>query len=414
MVMLHLFANAGFDIGVAHCNFQLRGTDSDEDERFVREHASNLRLPFYATQFKTTDYATQHGVSIQMAARELRYNWFNQLLVSEKYNYLATAHHANDALETALLNWTKGNTFNTGIPVKNKRVIRPLLFAARMELEQYASEHGILWREDVSNATTDYERNFIRHRVLPLLKEINPSLEHTILRGWTKQAGSLELAEENFQRWKDEFVMQKGQNLVIPKRAFNTYTNKASLLWHLIHDLGFHFDVCEQAVEALNGQPGKKFEGDGHELIVDRDALILSGTVPQWGDVTIQKDQHQTQLGSWCLKLERISVDEARNQLSSKVNENVALLDADAVTFPLVWRQWQAGDAFLPLGMNQRKKVSDLLIDKKVSRADKSRVTVLLSGGEIVWVVGHRIDDRFKITGKTRHALRLTVSPYFA
>jgi tRNA(Ile)-lysidine synthase len=246
-----------------------------------------------------------------------------------------------------------------------------------------------------------------------VLKEINPSLEQTILRGWTKQAGSLELAEENFQRWKQEFTTHKGHNLVIPKRAFSKYTNKASLLWHLIHHLGFHFDVCEQVVEALNGQPGKKFEGNGYELIVDRDALILSGTVQPWGVVTIQHDQGEAQLGSWSIKLERISVEEARIQLTTRVNENVALLDADAVSFPLVWRQWQAGDVFLPLGMNQRKKVSDLLIDEKVNRADKHRVTVFLSEGDMVWVVGHRIDDRFKITGKTRHVLRLTASPYF-
>lgn len=414
MVMLDLFVKAGFSIAVAHVNFQLRGIDSDEDERFVGEKAESLQVPFFTTRFNTKSFADEQGISIQMAARELRYVWFDELLNSEKYSYLATAHHANDAIETSLLNWIKGNTFNSGISVKNQRVIRPLLFATRAELEQYASQHGILWREDVSNATIDYERNFIRHRVLPLLKEINPSLEHTILRGWTKQAGSMELAEENFQRWRDEFVTQKGHNLIIPKRAFNKYTNKASLLWHLIHHLGFHFDVCEQVVEALNGQPGKKFEGDGYELIVDRDALILARAVPPWDDGVIEQNQPETQLGSWRLKLERISVDEARNQLSIKVNENVALLDADAVSFPLVWRQWQAGDAFLPLGMNQRKKVSDLLIDEKVSRADKSRVTVLLSGGELVWVVGHRIDDRFKITDKTRHALRLTVSPYFA
>lgn len=411
MVMLDLFVKAGFNVGVAHCNFQLRGNDSDEDERFVREKASELNLPFYTTQFATADYAVQHRVSIQMAARELRYTWFDKLLNSEKYSYLATAHHASDAIETSLLNWVKGNPFNLGIPVKNKQVIRPLLVATRAELEQYAREHEISWREDVSNATTDYERNFIRHRVLPLLKEINPSLEQTILRGWTKQAGSRELAEENFNRWKKEFITQRGHNLVIPKRAFKKYTNKASLLWHLIHHLGFHFDVCEQIVETLNGQPGKKFEGDGYELIVDRDALILSGTVPQWDVVTIQKDQHQIQLGSWNLKLERISLEEAKSQLVKKMNKHIALLDADAVSFPLDWRQWQAGDSFFPLGMNNRKKVSDLLIDEKVSRADKSRVTVILSEGEIVWVVGHRIDDRFKITDNTRHVLRLTVSP---
>ncbi|MBX2971237.1 MAG: tRNA lysidine(34) synthetase TilS [Cyclobacteriaceae bacterium] len=411
MVMLDLFVNAGFNIGLAHCNFQLRGNDSDEDERFVREKAEALRVPFFTTRFKTKSFADEQGISIQMAARELRYAWFDEIMDQGRFTKLATAHHINDAIETSLLNWTKGNLFTSGIPVKNNRVIRPLLFATRAELEQYASQHGILWREDVSNATTDYERNFIRHRVLPLLKEINPSLEQTILRGWTKQAGSIELAEENFNQWKNEFITHKGHNLVIPKRAFNEYTNKASLLWHLIQHLGFHFDVCEQIVEALNGQPGKKFEGGGYELIVDRDALILSGTVSHWGYVKIQKDHHQIQLGSWNLKLERISLEEARNQLVKKMNKNVALLDADAVSFPLVWRQWQAGDAFLPLGMSQQKKVSDLLIDEKVNRADKNRVTVLLAGGEIVWVVGHRIDNRFKITDKTRHVLRLTVYP---
>jgi tRNA(Ile)-lysidine synthase len=349
-----------------------------------------------------------------MAARELRYKWFDELLNSEKYSCLATAHHANDAIETSVLSWTKGNAFNSGIPVKNKRVIRPLLFATRAELEQYASEHRILWREDVSNATTDYERNFIRHRVLPLLKEINPSLEQTILRGWTKQAGSRELAEENFNRWKNEFITYSGDNLIIPKRAFNRYTNKASLLWHLIHHLGFHFDVCEQIVEALNRQPGKKFEGDGYELIVDRDALILHAVVPLWEPVPIHKDQSSAHIGSWNITLERISLEHANKLLGEQVRPDVALLDAEMLSFPLQWRQWQDGDSFLPLGMRNRKKVSDLLIDEKVNRADKSRVTVLLSGGEIVWVVGHRIDDRFKLTGKTRHVVRLTVSPYFA
>lgn len=414
MVMLDLFVKAGFNLGVAHCNFQLRGNDSDEDERFVREKAEALQVPFFITRFNTKAFADERGISTQMAARDLRYEWFDELLNSEGYNFVATAHHANDAIETSLLNWVKGSLLVSGIPVKNRKVVRPVLFATRAELEQYASLHRISWREDLSNATTDYERNFIRHRVLPLLKEINPSLEQTILHGWRKQAGSRELAEENFSRWKNEFITYKGHNLVIPKRAFNTYTNKASLLWHLIRHLGFRFDVCEQIVEALNGQPGKKFEGAGYELIVDRDALILSHTAPKWNEVVIQHDQHDAQLGSWSLKLEHLSVEDARGQLLKISGKHIALLDADAIVFPLKWRQWLAGDSFFPLGMSSRKKVSDLLIDEKVSRADKSRVTVLLSGGEIVWVVGHRIDDRFKITDKTRHVLRLTVSPYFA
>jgi tRNA(Ile)-lysidine synthase len=289
-----------------------------------------------------------------------------------------------------------------------------LLFATRAELEQYASEHRILWREDVSNATTDYERNFIRHRVLPLLKEINPSLEQTVMQGWEKQAVVQELYQKAFQQWSQEFIQQEAGKIRISKKAFDHLEHKASMLWNLIHHLGFHFDVCQRIVEAWRGQPGKVFQGTAHELIIDRDVLILHAVVPLWEPVPIHKDQSSAHIGSWNITLERISLEHANKLLGEQVRPDVALLDAEMLSFPLQWRQWQDGDSFLPLGMRNRKKVSDLLIDEKVNRADKSRVTVLLSGGEIVWVVGHRIDDRFKLTGKTRHVVRLTVSPYFA
>lgn len=410
MVMLDLFVKAGFTVAVAHCNFKLRDADADDDEQFVREKAQALNVPFHTTSFDTKEYAAQQRISIQMAARELRYKWFEDIVESEGYDYVATAHHANDSVETILLNWTKGNTIDAGIPVKNGKIIRPLLFATRKQLEEYAAQNQVRWREDASNATTDYERNFIRHSVLPLLKELNPALEQTVMRGWDKHAIQHELFEETFRHWQQQFVRHDADKIIIAKQAFEKYSNSASLLWYLIHRLGFHYDTCEKIIEALHGQPGKKFTGVAHELIVDRDAAIVSPIVPLWDAVSIAQQQTHASIGLWNLTIEMISIDEARAELTKPVSPYTAFLDADKISFPLHWRQWQAGDYFFPLGMQQRKKVSDLLVDEKVSLADKSLVTVLESGGEICWVAGHRIDNRFKLTDQTRHVLKLSVS----
>ncbi|MBX2945957.1 MAG: tRNA lysidine(34) synthetase TilS [Cyclobacteriaceae bacterium] len=409
MVMVQLFRETGIPIGVAHANFRLRGNESDGDEQFVRSYCEQHALPFFSRRFDTAVYAQQNGLSIQMAARELRYAWFEELLESANYDLVATAHHLNDSFETILLNWVNGSSLNglCGIPVKNGKIIRPLLFATRSDIEKYAKEKMIAWREDSSNSTSDYQRNFIRHNIMPLLHELNPSLEQTLQRGLDKLAGEKDLQDWAFEKWAKGYAEHFDDKIIIKKEAFDQFpSGGASILFRLINHLGFNYDVCVSAINALHGQAGKRFIGAAHDLVIDRDALILFPKADIWKEVTIQKGQPKALLGSWAMEV----LEEGQLVMDTKWQ---AFFDADKIKFPLVWRLWKPGDVFYPLGMDHRKKVSDLLIDEKVSLADKSRVTVLESGGQVIWVVGHRIDNRFKITSDTRQTMQFTVSPYF-
>ncbi len=409
IVMLKLFMEAGFQIGIAHCNFQLRGKESDEDERFVRDYCKKHNLPFFHKRFNTVEYARENRISKQMAARELRYAWFAEVLDQEGFDLIATAHQLNDSIETILLNWINGSSLEgfTGIPVRNGKIIRPLLYATRADLEHYAKNNNLEWREDSSNSTTDYQRNFIRHKITPLLYELNPSMENTVQRGLNKLAGEKEFFELAFEKWKNEYVDHALEKITIGKGAFERLPHGASILHRLINHLGFNYDVCVSILEALHGQSGKKFIGAAHDLVIDRDELILIPKVDLWKDVSIQEGQRQVIMGSWCMELMEAGAFHTTDNLE-------AVVDVDKIKFPLVWRSWKSGDVFYPLGMEHRKKVSDLLIDEKVSMAEKSRVTVLESEGQIIWVVGHRIDNRYKVTSETRKLVRFLVTPYFA
>jgi tRNA(Ile)-lysidine synthase len=404
MVMLDLFKQARFPIGVAHCNFQLRAEDSDGDEQFVKQVCQQLNIPFYSKRFDTTNYAKQNGLSIQMAARELRYAWFDTL-IGEDFDYLATGHHVNDSIETILLNWIHGSGTDglSGISRKRSAIIRPMLFATREEIECYAKEKGIVWREDQSNQTDDYQRNFIRHHVIPKLKEINPSLESTLYYGQRKIKEELDLLENYLNQWCEENVSLKDSNTLIKKKA----VVNAALLWRAVKDFGFNFDQCEDIVQALNGQSGKQFLSPEYQLTIDREHIIISPHQDFWKEVKIEEGQERSLLGSWDMQIEKLS------SVAVSSDSMVAILDADKIKFPLQWRKWKAGDYFYPLGMEHKRKLSDFLIDNKVSLADKNVVTVLESAGEIVWVVGYRIDNRFKITAETHSALSFSIVPYF-
>lgn len=410
MVMAQLFREAGISIGIAHVNFQLRRDESDADEKFIKTFCEQHAFPFFTKRFNTVVYANETGVSVQMAARELRYAWFDELLESEHFDCLATAHHINDSIETILLNWINGSSLDgfCGIPVKNGKIIRPLLFATRNEIEQYASQKMIAWRNDSSNKTTDYQRNFIRHKITPLLYELNPSLERTIQRGLYKLTGEKELLDQAFENWQQEHVNYFVEKITIPKKAFDQFQRGgASILYRLINHLGFNFDVCVSILGSLHGQAGKRFIGAAHVLIIDRDELVIFPKVDFWKKVEIAEGQHQILLGSWSMEI----VEGDDLLINNKLR---AVVDADKIKFPLTWRPWQPGDVFYPLGMEHRKKVSDLLIDEKVSLADKSRVTVLESDGKIIWVVGHRMDNRYSVTPETRKVIRFLVTPSFA
>jgi tRNA(Ile)-lysidine synthase len=407
MVMLHLIRQLGYQVGVAHCNFQLRGAESDEDENFVRRKCRQWDIAFYSHRFDTKNYATEKGLSTQMAARELRYAWFDELLQKEGFDYLATAHHLNDSIETILLNLTKGAGLDglMGIPAQNKKIIRPLLFATCEEIETYAAEEGVLWREDQSNQSDDYQRNFIRHQIVPKLKEINPSLEKTFQDTIYKLQGASEIVAASVEEWKLKHQKIEDDKIVLNKKGFANGANyNISILLEIIKPYGFNYDQCENIVKGINGQSGKRFLSSTHELIVDRESLILTEHQENWGQVNIESNQQEISLGNKTLKFE--TADYSGLPISDK---NQAIIDEGLMQFPITWRKWKPGDFFFPLGMKNRKKVSDFLIDEKVSMADKDSLTVLESNGQIVWVVGHRIDDRFKVTDKTNRVIKISL-----
>ncbi len=406
MVMVHLFIEAGFDFGVAHCNFQLRGKDSDGDQSFIEDYCHKRRIPFFTEKFLPKNYAEEQGISVQMAARDLRYAWFTKTLHQENYHWLATAHHLNDNIETVMFRWVNGGGLDqlTGIPIKNERVVRPLLFATRTEIDKYASEYKVKWREDSSNGSDDYSRNFIRHEVIPRLREINPSLEKTFSDAIEKLKGAHELMGRALEQLKDSITKKEGNQFFIDINLLLLLKNPTFVCYEWLRPLGFDWDRCEQLMASLPGQPGKKFLSPTHEAVVDREFVIVSPLGEWSGEVLIEEGQDKAALGPWIFAIRKTPVRKVAG------DNHQASLDISTLRFPLLWRKWKSGDGFFPLGMKHRKKVSDLLIDDKVSVTDKANVTILESQGEIVWVVGHRIDDRYKITDQTKSVLEITLT----
>jgi tRNA(Ile)-lysidine synthase len=410
MTMLHLFRMAGYSgLGVAHANFGLRGNESDNDERFVQDYCARHHLPFYNRRFDTKNYAQQNGISIQMAARELRYAWFDELLEKENFSAIATAHTLTDSAETFLMNFLHGASAESlaGIPVKHHAIIRPLLFATRKEVEAYAKAQGIHWREDSSNASDAYMRNYLRHHVLPHFEHLNPSWEENAARSMEKLMGTLHLQQWVLGMLREKFFLSKQQDIILSKEIFREHFHPY-ILYKLIEPYGFNYATCGNILKAIHEQPGKKFLGSSHQLTVDRDALIISPHQGSPEEVLIEEGQQQVTMGKMQLTFSPANVNERPAQPVA------AILDAAKLEYPLRWRTWKPGDYFYPLGMHHRKKISDFLIDNKISLPEKKRITVLESAGQIAWVVGYRIDDRFKITPQTTRAIRLTLNPYFS
>jgi tRNA(Ile)-lysidine synthase len=322
------------------------------------------------------------------------------------YTRLATAHHRNDNLETLLLNIARGTELKT-IPQRNDYIVRPLLSFPRRALESYASERGLTWRDDSSNATDLYPRNFIRHHVVPKLKELNNSFEESAGRTIDHLVLMRELFDDSVERIRLKVIRLDGNRVVIMKQFEGESSQPALLLFELIKSYDFNVSQCYDIVDAMYKEPGKTFLSPGYKLVIDRDELIVDKHEKFWESTTIKEHQNEAELGSWTLSFEQSS------NLEIEKDNFIAFLDRDLVTFPLTWRVWQPGDFFYPLGMEHKKKLSDFLIDLKLSRADKDYVTVLESAGEIIWVVGYRIDNRFKITSKTKTALRVTLDQYF-
>jgi tRNA(Ile)-lysidine synthase len=415
VVMLDLARRAGWRAGIGHCNFQLRGAASDGDEDFVRDLAEAQGLPVHVAVFETRGEAARRGISIQMAARDLRYGWFEEIRRQEGYDRIATAHHLDDSVETALLNFVKGTGLRGlhGIPVRRQTIIRPILFAAKAELEAYAGERGLSFRTDVSNEELYYARNKIRHQVIPVLKELNPSFEQTA-------AANLERFREAefLYEWALEHIIREVKQVENDRitidldRLLYYYRAAPTILFEIIYPYGFHPNQITQVLDSSGRQSGALFFSDTHQLLVDRETLILE---PRIFD-TEEKEYYIAE-GAETVYLPdgKISVSYYDGQPDAfPSNPNRAMLDAGKLQFPLRLRHWRRGDYFHPLGMNgQRQKLQDFFTNQKIPRLDKDRVWLLENGqNHMCWIVGYRIDERFKITPQTTQYLIMEFQPY--
>ncbi|MDH3710967.1 MAG: tRNA lysidine(34) synthetase TilS [Cyclobacteriaceae bacterium] len=406
MVMAHLFRDQGFSIGLAHVNFTLRGKDAELDQEFVKSLAESWGVPYYHKRVDTADYARSKRISLQMAAREIRYQWFEELLASSDYQWVVTAHHQNDELETMLLNFTKGTGLAGlhGIAPKRGNIIRPLLFATKQRILDYARKSQISWREDSSNQSDYYQRNLIRNKVIPILKEINPKLEQTA----HASAEVIGVAETVFLRKVEEIkatlLIQKGDHIWIDTSLL---TSQPLPIWfQILNEYGFNYQQVIKIADTL-GKSGSKFISSTFQLNVDRHHLVITPLNKQsLSGFTIDNTSGSYQQGNKTWTLAR---HEAKS-FSIKVDDGTGAFDLESLQFPLRVRNWEPGDWFHPLGMSHRKKVSDLLVDVKVPLNLKDEVQVVTSGEDIVWVVGFRIDDRFKITQQTEKVLEITIN----
>lgn len=406
MVMLHLFAKAKVNIGVAHVNFGLRGAESDADEKLVEDVAKNFSVPFFSTRVDTKKYATEKKLSTQEAARDLRYNWFEEIMETEGYDVVATAHHLNDSFETVLYNLVKGTGIDgmTGIAPKNENIVRPLLFATHGMIVQWAKENQVKWREDVSNASDDYSRNLIRNRVIPELEKINPSLINTFINSQARLLSTAEILQKQVEKFKADFTRQDRADIVIEKEA----VAKADLavVDQLLKKYGFNIQQVKDILNVLNEEKtGKLFSSTDFQLNIDRDQVIISPLVSFEADNGIIKEE-QSVFRNRFFRLE-LSQDDVEKRQMTKYD---AVIDYNKLKFPLIVRKWQEGDTFQPLGMKGKKKLSDFMIDCKIPLNLKERVYVLESAGAIAWVIGYRLDDRFKVNDSTNRVLNFRLT----
>ncbi len=406
MLMLHLFTNAGFSVAVAHCNFRLRGSESDGDEQFVSEYCDNHNLAFYVKHFNTQDYSVEKGISIEMAARDLRYAWFDGLLSKHGFDFLATAHHQDDVIETFLINLSRGSGIKglSGIQPKSGKIIRPILFTNRTEILEYCTRFKIDFRTDSSNLDTVYKRNLIRQQILPLLEQVNPAFRRNALKTIGNLHETGQLFQQRMSEIKSWVYSEDDMGVMIHIEKLLNLSPLKTILFELIREFGFQADQVDDIIDSLTKESGRKFFSNEYRLIKDREYLLISPFLLKQDQVFyIEEDCHKINFPIH-LSLEII---DRKSDFRFSTHPNVADLDLDKVVFPLILRHWQEGEYFQPLGMTGMKKLSDFFVDEKYSIPDKENIWILASGNQPVWIVGKRLDDRFKITSITKRILRI-------
>ena len=402
VVLAHLCHSLNMDFSLAHCNFNLRGDASDGDELFVKELAEKLNRPLYVTHFNTTGYVQKNKVSVQVAARELRYAWFKEIMSEHGLGILVTAHHADDNLETFLINLSRGAGIDglTGIPVKSNNVYRPLLKYSREQILEYAQKNGVQWREDESNKDTKYLRNKIRLNIIPKLKELHPTFLHNFNNTQKYLNQTQAIAKNELENIKGRLFVEENGIIKIPVNELKKLKPLEAYLYGLLSDYGF--TEWNNVMELLDSMSGKQVCSENFTLLKDREYLMLFGTLDNENvEYTIEEGTSNIQSP---IKLEFSVVEENKENV-----KNVIFLDKNTLKYPLKLRKWKKGDYFYPLGFHGKKKLSKYFKDEKMDLLAKEAQWLLCSNDEIVWVIGRRADDRFKIKDSTTKILRVAL-----
>ena len=407
VALCHLMHDAEYSFGIAHCNFQLRGDESDGDEKFVKQLAKDFGVNFHVKKFETKKHSEENNISIQMAARELRYSWFEDIREKNKYHSVAVAHHLDDETETFFINLVRGTGIAGlhGIKPKTGNIIRPLLFTNRTEIEKYINKKKIKFREDSSNSSDKYLRNKIRHQLIPLLKEMNPDIKDS-LSSTIARIGKIEnIFNEVVENEKRKIITKEESLIKLDIKAILKLNEKEIYLYEFLKPYGFNGDMISKIVSSLKAESGKIFLSSSHKLVKDRDYLLITSL-----DNTAKQEDYKITAESTLITVPlkiKFSVSNIDKDFKIPNNKNIATLDYDKLNFPLTMRTWEAGDFFYPIGMKGKKKLSDFFTDIKLSLFEKDNTWILCNGSEIAWIVGQRIDERYKVTEETKKIIKI-------
>ena len=405
--MAHLFHQADYKFDMAHCNFSLRGKESEQDQVFVEKLAEKYGCHIHTIRFETEKYAQEKGVSIQMAARELRYNWFEELAENNNYSHIAVAHNRNDIVETILINLIRGTGLKglTGIKPLQGRIIRPLLFATRAEIQNYAEKEKLEFREDSSNQEIKYHRNLIRHKIQPLIEQINPSFTDTVIEESEIFHASYSIYQRELNNIRRAITISNDDRTVLSITKIVSFRLSAPVIFDILSPYGFTYTDSKNLLDALDRESGKKFFSEKYVMLKDRNTLIIEKIKKHTAEEKYLIDR-KTESVSEPVQLKIRKISKSKDyQLPGLAKK--AAIDYDKLIFPLQLRHWQKGDFFIPLGLNGKKKLSDFFIDHKIDLLEKDKIWILLSDSKIVWVLGQQIDDRFKVTEATRNIMQI-------
>ena len=400
VVLAHLSASYELDFSIAHCNFKLRGAESDKDEELVRKLAIHLGKEIFVTSFDTQGYMAQHKTNLQIAARELRYNWFSQIMTTHHIKTLVTAHHADDSLETFLINLSRGTGIEglTGIPSLTDTISRPLLQFSRTEIKTYAEANAIYWREDASNENTKYLRNNIRHNIIPKLKELNPNFLENFLKTQEYLGQTQEISNQHIVQLRKQLFSKEGKVEKVKATSLLALKPTKAYIFHFFREYGF--TQWDDIYGLLSANSGKEVHSNTHRLLKDRDFLLLKPiALKNSGVFNIEEGQ---EVVSEPISL-KFNIVEAIKETSS----NIIYVDKETLKYPLTVRKCQKGDYFYPLGMSGKKKISKYFKDEKMDIFAKENQWLLCSGDNTVWIIGKRADDRYKITDRTKEILKI-------